>query len=90
MDFRTAGVIGGGVMGADMALDLSANGYQVILLDISDEKLKAAEENIKKTFRLVQLMRKENSACHWKMCLITFNSQLSRTMWSRLISSLKT
>ncbi|AWM16018.1 3-hydroxyacyl-CoA dehydrogenase family protein [Bacillus inaquosorum] len=59
MDFRTAGVIGGGVMGADMALDLSANGYQVILLDISDEKLKAAEENIKKTFRLVQLMRKE-------------------------------
>ncbi|WP_258728750.1 3-hydroxyacyl-CoA dehydrogenase family protein [Bacillus atrophaeus] len=59
MDFRNAGVIGGGVMGADMALDLSANGYQVILLDVSDEKLKAAEENIRKTFRLVQLMRKD-------------------------------
>ncbi|KAA6473950.1 3-hydroxyacyl-CoA dehydrogenase family protein [Bacillus swezeyi] len=62
MNIKHAGVAGGGVMGSDMALDLSANGYRVTLTDISEEKLEAAKENIKKTYRLVQLMRKEKFA----------------------------
>ncbi|OLP64682.1 putative 3-hydroxybutyryl-CoA dehydrogenase [Bacillus pumilus] len=59
MNTRHIGVIGAGVMGADMALDLSANGYQVTLVDITEEKLNEALEKIKKTYQLVQFMRKK-------------------------------
>ncbi|SFI31933.1 MULTISPECIES: 3-hydroxyacyl-CoA dehydrogenase family protein [unclassified Bacillus (in: firmicutes)] len=58
MEMKYVGVVGAGVMGADMALDLSMNGYKVILTDINEEKLQGAEENIRKTFKLVQLVRK--------------------------------
>ncbi|MBY0596365.1 3-hydroxyacyl-CoA dehydrogenase family protein [Bacillus bingmayongensis] len=58
MEMKYVGVVGAGVMGADMALDLSMNGYKVILTDINEEKLQDAEENIRKTFKLVQLVRK--------------------------------
>lgn len=46
-------------MGADMALDLSANGYQVTLVDVTEEKLNEALEKIKKTYQLVQFVRKK-------------------------------
>ncbi|MDM5297131.1 3-hydroxyacyl-CoA dehydrogenase family protein [Bacillus pumilus] len=59
MNTKHIGVIGAGVMGADMALDLSANGYQVTLVDITEGKLNEALEKIKKTYQLVQFMRKK-------------------------------
>ncbi|MCC9090251.1 MULTISPECIES: 3-hydroxyacyl-CoA dehydrogenase family protein [Bacillus] len=59
MNKKHIGVIGAGVMGADMALDLSANGYQVTLVDITEEKLNEALEKIKKTYQLVQFVRKK-------------------------------
>ncbi|MFP3419837.1 MAG: 3-hydroxyacyl-CoA dehydrogenase family protein [Bacillota bacterium] len=59
MNTKHIGVIGAGVMGADMALDLSANGYQVTLVDITEEKLNEALEKIKKTYQLVQFVRKK-------------------------------
>ncbi|MFB8733481.1 NAD(P)-binding domain-containing protein [Bacillus sp. SL00103] len=37
IDTKHVGVIGAGVMGADMALDLSANGYQVTLVDVTEK-----------------------------------------------------
>lgn len=59
MNTKHVGVIGAGVMGADMALDLSANGYQVTLVDVTEEKLNEALEKIKKTYQLVQFVRKK-------------------------------
>ncbi|MED1749688.1 MULTISPECIES: 3-hydroxyacyl-CoA dehydrogenase family protein [Bacillus] len=59
MNTKHIGVIGAGVMGADMALDLSANGYQVTLVDITEEKLNEALEKIKKSYQLVQFVRKK-------------------------------
>lgn len=59
MNTKHVGVIGAGVMGADMALDLSANGYQVTLVDVTQEKLNEALEKIKKTYQLVQFVRKK-------------------------------
>ncbi|MGM0888639.1 MAG: 3-hydroxyacyl-CoA dehydrogenase family protein [Bacillota bacterium] len=59
MHKKHVGVIGAGVMGADMALDLSAYGYQVTLVDITEEKLNEALKKIKKTYQLVQFVRKK-------------------------------
>lgn len=79
MGMKHAGVIGGGVMGSDMAFDLSANGYEVTVIDINEDKLAAAKENIKKTFRLVQLMRKGkiSSSLDELLGRIHFSTQLS-------------
>ncbi len=48
MNTKHVGVIGAGVMGADMALDLSANGYQVTLVDVTEEKLNEALEKLRR------------------------------------------
>jgi 3-hydroxybutyryl-CoA dehydrogenase len=51
-------VIGAGVMGSDIALDLSCYNYSVILKDIQQEALEKAADRIKKNFKLVKLMKK--------------------------------
>jgi 3-hydroxybutyryl-CoA dehydrogenase len=54
------GVVGAGVMGASLALDLAAHGYRVLLLDLTVELLEAARERITQDFRFVRMMRKDS------------------------------
>ncbi|WP_019912683.1 3-hydroxyacyl-CoA dehydrogenase family protein [Paenibacillus sp. HW567] len=57
--FETIGIIGAGVMGSDLALDLASQGYRVILKDIHEEALDTAKAKIREDFKLVKLMKKE-------------------------------
>lgn len=59
MEIKTVAVIGAGVMGSDIALDLSCYGYKVILKDLNDDILKQAGEKIKKEFKMVKMMKKD-------------------------------
>lgn len=53
--------MGAGVMGSDIALDLSLHSYSVILKDITEEAVQKAREKIKKNFKLIQLMKRSLS-----------------------------
>lgn len=59
MDIKTIAVIGAGIMGSDVALDLAGYGYRVILKDLDNETLEKAEAKIKKDFKMVKMMKKE-------------------------------
>ncbi len=56
MDIRTVGVVGAGVMGTGVAQNLAQVGYNVVLVDISDEVLAHAEQTIINSMRLQRLM----------------------------------
>jgi len=51
------GVIGAGVMGSDIALDLSAYGFEVFLKDVDQSALLKAKHKITSTYKLVRLMK---------------------------------
>ncbi len=59
MNIKTIAVIGAGIMGTDVALDLTSYGYPVILKDLDNEILEKAGEKIKKDFKLFKMMKKE-------------------------------
>ncbi|MBD3307342.1 3-hydroxybutyryl-CoA dehydrogenase [candidate division KSB3 bacterium] len=59
MSIQTVAVLGAGVMGSDVALDLACYGYRVLLKDIDADVLKQAEAKIRKDFTLVKMMKKE-------------------------------
>lgn len=59
MDIKTIAVIGAGIMGSDVALDLASYGYHVILKDLDNETLEKAEAKIKKGFKQAKMMKKE-------------------------------
>jgi 3-hydroxybutyryl-CoA dehydrogenase len=58
MKHETVAVVGAGVMGSDLALDLAINGYNVILKDLTDDHLVQARDRMRKTYSLVRMMRK--------------------------------
>ena len=60
MATRVCAVIGAGVMGADIALDLSGHEYEVILKDLTDEFLEKARDYMKKTYNLVKLTKRDH------------------------------
>jgi 3-hydroxybutyryl-CoA dehydrogenase len=53
MNIKTIAVIGAGIMGTDVALDLASYGYPVILKDLDNQILEKAGEN-QKGFQTVQ------------------------------------
>ncbi|HEX8558937.1 MAG TPA: 3-hydroxyacyl-CoA dehydrogenase NAD-binding domain-containing protein [Pyrinomonadaceae bacterium] len=55
MNIQTTGVIGAGVMGRGLAQALSQSGYGVVLVDVSDEILSRATQEIKENVRLQRL-----------------------------------
>lgn len=59
MNIRTVGVIGAGVMGTGVAQNLAQAGYNVILVDISDDVLANAEQTIVNSLRLQRLMNRD-------------------------------
>jgi 3-hydroxybutyryl-CoA dehydrogenase len=52
-------IIGAGVMGSDIALDLSSHNYQVILKDLNGEILQKAKEKIEKDLKLMKMLKPE-------------------------------
>ena len=58
MDIRITGVVGSGVMGVGVAQSLAQAGYKVILLDISEEILKRAKDEITRNVRFQRLFNK--------------------------------
>lgn len=59
MNLNKIGVVGAGIMGADVAFDLAANGFFVILKDIDAQCLASARQKIQSDFRGYQMMKKE-------------------------------
>lgn len=59
MAIEITAVVGAGIMGSDIALDLSGHNYKVILKDLTDELLDKAKDNIKKTYNFVKMMKKD-------------------------------
>lgn len=53
---RKVAVVGAGVMGADVALDLASHGYDVILKDVSNEILGRAAERMRKNIEVYRLI----------------------------------
>jgi len=60
---KCIGVVGAGVMGTDIALDLSCHNYQVILKDLTDVLLDKACERIKRQYKFLQIMKKDAPSC---------------------------
>ncbi len=58
-DQHWVAVLGAGVMGADLALDLAAHDYRVILKDLSEHQLTQARERIRQRYRFIRLMKRE-------------------------------
>lgn len=51
MSKKTIGVVGAGVMGSGLAQNLAQSGFNVVLIDISDEVLQKSEETIARNVR---------------------------------------
>ena len=62
MKFSKVGVIGAGVMGIGVSHNLALTDHQVLLIDISDEILARAKEEIKNNVRLQAFLSKEKIA----------------------------
>jgi 3-hydroxybutyryl-CoA dehydrogenase len=60
MSEKTIAVVGAGVMGSGLALDLACHCYRVILKDLTADRLKRAERAIRSSYQLVKLKRGES------------------------------
>ncbi|HYU35603.1 MAG TPA: 3-hydroxyacyl-CoA dehydrogenase family protein [Thermoanaerobaculia bacterium] len=58
MEIRTVGVIGAGVMGVGVAQNLAQTGHQAVLVDIADEVLGRARDEIRKNLRFQGMFQK--------------------------------
>jgi len=52
------GILGAGIMGSDLALELASKGYEVTLKDLTDIVLHKAEQKIKDGYKFMKMMRK--------------------------------
>lgn len=59
MEIKKIAVIGAGVMGADVSLDLASYGYDVILKDVDDCRLAEARKKIQNSFRGYKMVKTE-------------------------------
>jgi 3-hydroxybutyryl-CoA dehydrogenase len=58
MDIRKVGVVGAGVMGIGLGQSLAQTGHAVVLVDVADEALARAEEEIQKNLRFFGMFQK--------------------------------
>lgn len=58
MEIRKVGVVGAGVMGIGLGQNLAQTGHAVVLVDISDEVLARAREEIQKNLRFFGMFQK--------------------------------
>ncbi len=57
MRMKTIGILGAGVMGTGVAHTLAESGHRVILIDVSEEQLQKARQNIRKNLRMYRLLQ---------------------------------
>jgi 3-hydroxybutyryl-CoA dehydrogenase len=62
MEIKQVGVIGAGVMGTGLAQNLAETGHEVVLLDVTEEVLGRAREEIQKSLRFQGFFRKKDPA----------------------------
>lgn len=62
MEYKTIGVIGAGIMGQGVSFQLAKFNYTVILVDISEDKLQEAKENIRNIARFDLLMQRQKKS----------------------------
>ncbi|MCA1995169.1 MAG: NAD-binding protein [Coleofasciculus sp. S288] len=62
MKIQSVGVVGSGVMGIGVAQNLAQTGHQVILIDVSEEILEKANQEIRKNIRFQGLFNKKEKA----------------------------
>ena len=60
MGKKLIAVIGAGVMGSDIALDLSIHHHKVLLKDLSRDILESAMIRIKNSYRFTKIMKKSS------------------------------
>jgi 3-hydroxybutyryl-CoA dehydrogenase len=58
MEIRVVGVVGAGVMGIGLGQNLAQTGHQVVLLDVADEQLDRARDEIRKNLRFHGMFQK--------------------------------
>jgi 3-hydroxybutyryl-CoA dehydrogenase len=61
MEIKKIAVLGAGVMGCDVALDLAIHDYEVLLQDISRAQLDSAKNKIEQQFRFFKMMNPETA-----------------------------
>ena len=59
MRFNSVGVVGAGVMGVGVAQNLAETGHQVVLIDLTAERLDKARSEIRQSLRLRGFFKKE-------------------------------
>lgn len=80
MKYKQIGVIGAGVMGVGVAQNLAQTKHRVILVDINDDILDKAKEEIKKNLKFAALFDKDVRDCNHAEILenIEFTKNYSR------------
>jgi len=73
MSIQLVGVVGAGVMGAGVAQNLAQTGHQVILIDVSENALAKAEQEIKNNIRFQTLFKKGTQNSVDALSNITFS-----------------
>ena len=73
MSIQLVGVVGAGVMGAGVAQNLAQTGHQVILIDVSENALAKAEQEIKNNIRFQTLFKKGTQNSLDALSNITFS-----------------
>lgn len=58
MEIRVVGVVGAGVMGIGLAQNLAQTGHEVVLLDLGEEQLARARDEIRKNLRFHGMFQK--------------------------------
>ena len=61
MSIQTVGVVGAGVMGRGVSHALAESGHKVILLDLSEEILGSARNEIRSNVRMYSVFSKEKA-----------------------------
>lgn len=59
MEFNTVGVVGAGVMGVGVAQNLAQTGHQVVLIDLTEELLEKARDDIRQSIRMTGFFTKK-------------------------------
>lgn len=73
MSIQLVGVVGAGVMGAGVAQNLAQTGHRVILVDVSENALAKAEQEIKNNIRFQTLFKKGTQSSADALSKITFS-----------------
>jgi 3-hydroxybutyryl-CoA dehydrogenase len=76
MKLETVGVVGAGVMGVGVAQNLAQSNFAVRLVDVTDEKLAAAKQQIRQNIRLQNMLKRGNGGMSTDAVLekITFST----------------